>query len=153
MATRNRIFTAPPFIIRITTPQELDAQTKKEVHAEYHSHIKHYTVRRKKISSVEFSKWKNQLGKSGGFKKQLVSVCDLLYKTYAGRNPIDLNLEARKQIVAALYYAFDPVDIIPDYVPETGYLDDVFCINLCLSQLKRSCPELWEEVKTLLERL
>ena len=151
------IWRSPRFLIRIETPIGLPTSTKKEVFDKYHSDIDNFAVTKLKVNSKAFTDWKRQLKNSGGYKKQMVSVCSLLYKTYNGKTNIDLNSEARAQVAAALYYAFEPVDVIPDYVPETGYLDDVYCINLCLSKLggsqMGSCPELWEEVKNLLERL
>ena len=153
MATRRRRFVSPQFHIRILTPQELDTTTKEKIFRNYKSRIESFSVEKEKVGSRPFARWKRQLQGVGGHKKAMVDVCSLLHKTYSGRNNIDLNLEAKKQIVAALSYALDPVDIIPDYVPGVGYLDDIYCINLCLSKLKTSCPELWEEVKTLLERL
>jgi uncharacterized membrane protein YkvA (DUF1232 family) len=148
MATRKVTFKSPPFNIRIKSPIELDSQTKQKIYNQYHEHVENYDVLREKVNSATFSKWKNQLRHSGGYKKEMVKVCTLLHKEYT--NNIHLNTETKKHIAAVLHYAFDPIDIIPDWVPEIGYLDDVYCINLCLSRLKSKCPELWEKVKTLL---
>ena len=39
-------------------------------------------------------------------------------------------------IMSALIYVLSPVDIIPDFIPFVGYLDDVAVIGLCLSMVK-----------------
>lgn len=39
-------------------------------------------------------------------------------------------------IMSALIYVLSPVDIIPDFIPFVGHLDDVVVIGLCLSMVK-----------------
>lgn len=39
-------------------------------------------------------------------------------------------------IMSALIYVLSPVDIIPDFIPFAGHLDDVAVIGLCLSMVK-----------------
>lgn len=39
-------------------------------------------------------------------------------------------------IMSALVYVLSPVDIIPDFIPFVGHLDDVAVIGLCLSMVK-----------------
>ena len=39
-------------------------------------------------------------------------------------------------IMSALIYVLSPVDIIPDFMPFVGHLDDVAVIGLCLSMVK-----------------
>ena len=46
----------------------------------------------------------------------------------------------------------DLEDIIPDYIPETGYLDDVYCLNLCLARLRESHRPLWEDIELFIEK-
>ena len=39
-------------------------------------------------------------------------------------------------IMSALIYVLSPVDIIPDFIPFVGHLDDVAVMGLCLSMVK-----------------
>ena len=48
----------------------------------------------------------------------------------------DLAQQERKQVIAALAYFADPLDIIPDNVPVLGYIDDAIMIELVVSELK-----------------
>lgn len=38
--------------------------------------------------------------------------------------------------VAALAYVLSPVDLIPDFIPVIGYIDDAAVVALCLSAIK-----------------
>ena len=35
-------------------------------------------------------------------------------------------------IVAALFYVLDPIDLIPDFIPDIGYIDDAAVVAICL---------------------
>ena len=38
-------------------------------------------------------------------------------------------------IIAALIYLICPIDVIPDFIPGVGYIDDVFVIGLVFAQV------------------
>jgi uncharacterized membrane protein YkvA (DUF1232 family) len=53
---------------------------------------------------------------------------------------------ARAVIGATLAYALSPVDLIPDFIPVLGYLDDLLVVPLgmCLAYVLVPC-EVWRE--------
>lgn len=47
-------------------------------------------------------------------------------------------------IMSALIYVLSPVDIIPDFIPFVGHLDDVAVMGLCLSMVKTDIEAYYE---------
>ena len=47
----------------------------------------------------------------------------------------------------ALLYVLSPVDLIPDFIPVVGYLDDAAVVGLCLSMLEHDLAryKVWRE--------
>lgn len=39
-------------------------------------------------------------------------------------------------IVAALFYVLDPIDLIPDFIPVIGYIDDAAVVAICLRMVE-----------------
>lgn len=52
-------------------------------------------------------------------------------------------------ILGALIYFVSPIDLIPDFLPGVGYIDDVFVIGLVISQVRADLNKykLWKESK------
>jgi len=40
-------------------------------------------------------------------------------------------------IVAALLYVLNPLDVIPDFIPVVGQIDDAFVLGLCLTLIEK----------------
>ena len=60
------------------------------------------------------------------------------------------------KIFAALTvgYALSPIDLIPDFIPVLGYLDDVILLPLLVSLTLKFIPkDIWEQSKTESEGL
>lgn len=53
--------------------------------------------------------------------------------------------EARRVLLAGLFYLCNPFDIIPDFTPGTGFMDDAYVINYCIGFLEKKCPDLLEQ--------
>lgn len=52
-------------------------------------------------------------------------------------------------IVAGLLYLISPIDLIPDFIPVLGYLDDIFVIGVVFNQVARDLRafEAWQAAR------
>jgi len=50
-------------------------------------------------------------------------------------------------IVAALLYVLNPLDVIPDFIPVVGQIDDAFVLGLCLTLIEKDLNKykVWRE--------
>ena len=55
-----------------------------------------------------------------------------MVKDYVGGNYREVPFRTIAAIVCALAYVLFPVDVIPDFIPILGYLDDAAVLALCL---------------------
>ncbi len=71
--------------------------------------------------------------RAAALKRELAAIY------YAYRSP-GLRALPRILIAVALAYALSPIDLIPDFIPVLGYLDDVILIPAGLALLLRLVP-------------
>lgn len=52
-------------------------------------------------------------------------------------------------IVTALLYVLNPIDLIPDYIPGVGYVDDAFVVAACLKMVGQDIQtyKAWKEAQ------
>ncbi|MFQ3250537.1 MAG: uncharacterized membrane protein YkvA (DUF1232 family) [Glaciecola sp.] len=58
---------------------------------------------------------------------------------FAARDP-DMPILVRLLAISVTAYAFSPIDLIPDFIPVIGYLDDLVIIPLGLALVIRFTP-------------
>ena len=83
---------------------------------------------------------------TGAEKEKLRNILLFLPRLAAllGRLMIDVEVAATDKalLAAAVLYLASPVDIIPDFLPFLGQLDDIYLVTMCLLRLlNRSGPE------------
>lgn len=71
--------------------------------------------------------------KASALKKEIIT----LY--YAFRDP-GIPFYSRLLIILTLGYALSPIDLIPDFIPVLGYLDDLIIVPLLISLSIKSIP-------------
>lgn len=84
---------------------------------------------------------KNIKAKAKQLKKQIVVV----YLAYMHK---DVRWYTKAFLLLILIYALSPIDLIPDFVPILGYLDDIILIPLGIVLAMKMIPkEVWEECR------
>jgi len=83
--------------------------------------------------------------------RKLGRISRVLHSIYVDFKPpnVDGQMQVtrtlKNKIIAALFYLVNPFDIIPDYVPGTGYSDDALVINLVVNAIEKQHPGLLQE--------
>lgn len=60
--------------------------------------------------------------------------------------------EVRASILAALFYLCNPYDVIPDFIPGTGFVDDAYVLNISIKVLYKRYRKLFNKYSKLLPR-
>ena len=87
----------------------------------------------KVLSNTSKATWKQKMAKRAGTLWELLEINQCL------------DDESYHSIVAALFYLCNPFDIIPDYTPGIGYVDDALVVNSCVKLLKKKSIHLIDE--------
>lgn len=58
---------------------------------------------------------------------------------FAWRDPA-MPLFAKCMILFSIFYLLSPIDLIPDFIPVAGWIDDLVIVPLLLSLAERSLP-------------
>src|SRR5688572_22486237 len=87
-------------------------------------------------------------GMFGRWKGRVTELKKNTYALYlAGRDPRTPPI-AKLVTLAVVAYALSPVDLIPDFIPVLGYLDDLLLLPLgFFLAVKLIPPPLWEECR------
>ncbi len=65
---------------------------------------------------------------------------------YISRLASARSLDAKALALVVAAYAFSPIDLIPDFIPVLGYLDDLVIVPLGIALVVRLIPKsIWEE--------
>jgi len=120
---------------------ELSVQQKRDLADRFDSAIKHigkaeikYVLEKfdekfSGIDTTDYPSYIQQALRLAGFFGELLHAYE--------RDQEELNWESIAAMTAALIYFLNPWDLIPDAIPQQGYLDDAYVINLCFHYLQR----------------
>ena len=64
------------------------------------------------------------------FRQRVEDMMSEVYALYLARNDPRIPWYAKAVIVLTVLYALSPIDLIPDFIPVFGYLDDLIIIPL-----------------------
>ncbi|HSA38867.1 MAG TPA: YkvA family protein [Methanoregula sp.] len=82
------------------------------------------------------------------FKKRAEGIMSDVYALYLARGDPRIPWYAKAIIVLTVIYALSPVDLIPDFIPFVGYLDDLIIIPAGIALAVRLMPaNVWEEYR------
>jgi uncharacterized membrane protein YkvA (DUF1232 family) len=81
-------------------------------------------------------------------KQWALSLKHNLYSLYLAYHREDTPFMAKVVAVIVVTYALSPIDLIPDFIPVIGYLDDIILLPLGIALAVRLMPKtIWNECK------
>ena len=88
--------------------------------------------------------------KHGIWKKRANSLKKNTYALYLASKDPRLPASAKIIIGLVVAYALSPIDLIPDFIPVIGYLDDILLLPLGIwLAIRLIPPSVWGECQTL----
>ncbi len=124
-----------------------DIQLKKEKYEDFYRKL-----REKIFKWVKEGKLNNQTkGWAGRFTEYLIILPDLLYMMIKILFDKEVPVKSKALIVVATTYLFSPIDVIPDFIPVVGFVDDLLVTIIILNRiinsddpvLKQKMKEYW----------
>jgi len=91
------------------------------------------------LKKVAESAWQKTLGLKGPLEEvweQLKLMISLVKEWLAG-NYKEVPTASIVAIIAGLIYLLSPIDLIPDFIPVLGYLDDIFVLGVVFTQVAK----------------
>ena len=64
-----------------------------------------------------------------------------LIRSYVKKEYTDIPIGSILAIISALIYFVSPIDIVPDFIPGVGYVDDALVIAACLKLVESDVQE------------
>jgi uncharacterized membrane protein YkvA (DUF1232 family) len=71
--------------------------------------------------------------KNSLFKKLPLNIKDIIKVVKSSKTP----LKGKLSIIVLLLYIVSPIDLIPDFIPVIGQLDDLLAVGLLFKQIYR----------------
>jgi len=88
------------------------------------------------------------MGSFASFKQRAEAMMSDVYALYLARGDPRIPWYAKAIIVLTVVYALSPIDLIPDFIPFLGYLDDLIIIPAGIALAIYLMPkEVWEEYR------
>jgi len=82
------------------------------------------------------------------FRQRAERIMSDVYALYLARNDPRIPWYAKAIIVLTVVYALTPIDLIPDFIPFFGYLDDLIIVPIGIALAVACMPEnVWEEYR------
>jgi uncharacterized membrane protein YkvA (DUF1232 family) len=80
------------------------------------------------------------MGFSEGIKKRVAGLRTKTYTVYLAARDPRTPWYAKVLAIAVVAYALSPIDLIPDFIPGLGYLDDLVIVPLGLALVVKMIP-------------
>ncbi len=88
------------------------------------------------------------MGSFDSFRQHAEDMMNDVYALYLARGDSRIPWYAKAIIILTVVYALSPIDLIPDFIPFFGYLDDLIIVPLGIALAVWLMPkDVWEEYR------
>jgi uncharacterized membrane protein YkvA (DUF1232 family) len=102
----------------------------------------------KRTNSIQWYTRQGTVRSFASFKKHAEDMMSDVYALYLARSDPRIPWYAKAIIVLTVIYALSPIDLIPDFIPCIGYLDDLLIIPVGIALAVWLMPkDVWEEYR------
>jgi uncharacterized membrane protein YkvA (DUF1232 family) len=121
--------------------------TEEQAEEEFDKYTKNVTE--DDVSGV-LDKEEEILGKAHGPLEKFAQTIKLLFsviKDYANGNYKKIPWTTIAAIIGSLLYVFSPIDLVPDFIPVLGLMDDAAVLGMCLAGIERDLEKykIWKK--------
>jgi len=82
------------------------------------------------------------------WKNRVAALKENIYALYLASRDPRVPLAAKLVVVFIVAYALSPIDLIPDFIPVLGYLDDMLLLPMGIALAIKLMPrDVWEDCK------
>ena len=136
---------------RIKTPRKLSKAQEEETLKRFDEIISEISQDHLISVNSQFKRVHDRLTKSEDkWKNNIAHIVYYMLGKSLWKSPFS---EENKIVLACAHYLCDPNDVIPDYVPEFGYIDDAYVVNMCLTKIYHENRTFHAKVIRFCERL
>ena len=129
--------------VSVHTIRHWEQKPDAEVMAKYESKLlpliedKLSVVNEENVKSNFFEKVKSNMGNITFFREAVIMY-------YCAIDP-STNKFAKATTIAALVYFINPIDIVPDFIPVAGFLNDAAMVTGAIASMRSSIKEIHEK--------
>ena len=114
-----------------------------------HGAARKKNTRTAQIFEISARRWEKRTGVWQAWRNWALALREDTYALYlASRDPRVPRL-AKLVVVLVVAYALSPIDLIPDFIPVLGYLDDMLLLPMGIALAIKLMPrDVWEDCKS-----
>ena len=100
-------------------------------------------------SKLTLREWKTKARVWQAWKNWVAALKQDTYALYLASRDPRVPVVAKLVVVFVVAYALSPIDLIPDFIPLLGYLDDMLLLPMGIALAIRLIPcDVWEDCKS-----